>query len=231
MTRATEPGAERRGRAGRRTMAAEDAHGGAFATSSVAVLRDAIAAARPTPGCGVAAAVALSVGLALVVKALRISDRQSSADATDLVARGKALMARLERLADDDADAFADYLALRHTDLDDDQDRIDAAEAAARTATAVPLALARDGLRVLVIAERAIPACRTMLHADVLGGALIAHGALRAALASLSADARALEDAAASDMAIAAGHGLSLRADACLRSVRLQLDPSATDPD
>ncbi|MFK4024884.1 cyclodeaminase/cyclohydrolase family protein [Stutzerimonas balearica] len=140
---------------------------------SLAAFRAALAADAPAPGCGAAAAVTADLGLALVVKALRISRRHADSVAlAEQLAQAESLLGRLGRFADEDMQAFSDYLqAAQRGD--------EARDLAARQACAVPLASAHGCLQGLEIAVVARPLVRGALSSDVhAGGAAAARRAV-----------------------------------------------------
>lgn len=173
---------------------------------SLAAFRAALAADAPTPGCGAAAAVTADLGLALVVKALRISRRHADSVAlAEQLAQAESLLGRLGRFADEDMQAFSDYLqAAQRSD--------EARELAARQACAVPLASAHGCLQGLEIAVVARPLVRGALSSDV-------HAALSAALLNVDADLAQLSTAQAHRLR-AARTRLQQDADRCLAALR-----------
>lgn len=179
---------------------------------SLAQFREALAN-RATPGCGAAAAVAADFGLALLVKALRISEeREQRGERGELLRKAQALLGRPGAFADDDVDAFNDYLQASR----DTPERL---EQASRQACAVPLATARSCIEALGIAERAGPQVAPMLRSDVQAGGLLIHAALSAALLSVDADLPMIEDPSERVQAGRARQGLQTRADVLLRQL------------
>ena len=74
---------------------------------TLADFRSAIAAAQPTPGCGAAAAVTADIGLALILKGLRISEvHGTGAERQHLVRSAETLLGRPGAFADDDMQAL-----------------------------------------------------------------------------------------------------------------------------
>jgi formiminotetrahydrofolate cyclodeaminase len=179
---------------------------------SLADFRAAAAAAKPTPGCGAAAAVTADIGLALVVKCLRISEAHGSDPARlQLMQAAETLLGRPGAFADDDMQAFGDYLSVaRDGELKDKQ-------AAARQACAVPLALAHCCLQALELAVNAWPCAAANVQSDVQAGALLIHAGLSAALINVDADMASLDDAAAREQAGQARRRLQLEGDGRLR--------------
>jgi len=158
----------------------------------LADFRTATAAGKPTPGCGAAAAVTADIGLALVVKGLRISESHGSAPSRlQLLRAAETLLGRPGAFADDDMRAFSDYLsAARDGEIEDKQ-------AAARQACAVPLALAHCCLEALGVAVDAWPCAAANVRSDIRAGAVLIHAGLSAALINVDADMPSLDDGAA----------------------------------
>ena len=181
----------------------------------LADFRAATAVERPTPGCGAAAAVTADIGLALVVKGLRISEAHGSEPARlQVLAAAEALLGRPGTFADDDMQAFSDYLsAARNGEVDDKQ-------AAARQACAVPLALAHCCLQALGLAVAAWPCTDAIVQSDVQAGAVLIHAGLSAALINVDADMPSLDDGAAREQAVQTRWRLQSEGDALLRQLR-----------
>ncbi|BAP81517.1 hypothetical protein MT1_4344 [Pseudomonas sp. MT-1] len=163
-------------------------------TQRLADFRTATAANQPTPGCGAAAAVTADIGLALVLKGLRISEAHGS-DPTRraLLQAAEALLGRPGAFADDDVRAFVDYLnAARDGESEQKQ-------AASRQACAVPLALAHCCLEALELAVDAWPCTNSNVQSDAQAGTVLIHAGLSAALINVDADVASLEDAVSRD--------------------------------
>lgn len=181
-------------------------------TQRLAEFRAATAARQPTPGCGAAAAVTADIGVALVLKGLRISEVHGSDPVRhELLQAAEALLGRPGAFADDDMQAFDDYLsAARHGEVEDKQ-------AAARQACAVPLALAHCCLEALELAVDAWPRTDPIVQSDVQAGAVLIHAGLSAALINVDADMASLDDAAAQDQVGRTRRRLQSEGDALLR--------------
>jgi formiminotetrahydrofolate cyclodeaminase len=157
--------------------------------------REATAGRQPTPGCGAAAAVTADVGLALVVKGLRISEAHSSEPHRhELLQAAEALLGRAGVFADHDMQAFNDYLSAAREGLEQKQ-------AAARQACAVPLALAHCCIEALELAIAAWPCTAANVQSDIQAGAILIHAGLSAALINVDADMASLEDTSAREQA------------------------------
>ncbi|WP_417787351.1 cyclodeaminase/cyclohydrolase family protein [Stutzerimonas xanthomarina] len=181
-------------------------------TQRLAEFRAATAARQPTPGCGAAAAVTADIGVALVLKGLRISEAHGSDPVRhELLQAAEALLGRLGAFADDDMQAFDDYLSsARHGEVENKQ-------AAARQACAVPLALAHCCLEALELAVDAWPRTDPIVQSDVQAGAVLIHAGLSAALINVDADMTSLEDPSAQDQAGRTRRRLQSEGDALLR--------------
>ncbi len=178
----------------------------------LASYRAATAADKPTPGCGAAAAVTADIGLALVVKGLRISEAHAVDPVRQrLLQAAETLLGRPGTFADDDMQAFSDYLsAARDGEAEDKQ-------AAARQACAVPLALAHCCLEALELAVDAWPLTDPNVQSDVQAGAVLIHAGLSAALINVDADRSSLNAAAARQQAGRTRRRLQREGDVLLR--------------
>lgn len=178
----------------------------------LADFRAETATAKPTPGCGAAAAVTADIGLALVVKGLRISEAHGSDPARlQVLEAAEALLGRPGTFADDDMQAFDDYLsAARDGEADDKQ-------AAARQACAVPLALAHCCLEALELAVAAWPCTDAIVQSDAQAGAVLIHAGLSAALINVDADMTSLDAADAREQAGRTRQRLQTEGDALLQ--------------
>lgn len=190
---------------------------------SLADFREATAADRPTPGCGAAAAVVSDIGLALVLKGLRISEARGSEPARRrLLQTAEALMGRPGAFADADIRAFQAYL---HASRDDTANL----QTASRQACAVPLATAHSCLEALELASEAWPLVAIVVRSDVQAGALLIHAGLSAALINVDADMASLEDAAAREQAGRSRERLQRSADKVLQQLLDQAGADASD--
>ncbi len=190
---------------------------------SLADFREATAADRPTPGCGAAAAVVSDIGLALVLKGLRISEARGSEPARRrLLQTAEALIGRPGAFADADIRAFQAYL---HASRDDTANL----QTASRQACAVPLATAHSCLEALELASEAWPLVAIVVRSDVQAGALLIHAGLSAALINVDADMASLEDAAAREQAGRSRERLQWSADMVLQQLLDQAGADASD--
>ena len=144
---------------------------------------DELAAARPAPGGGSAAALAVALAAALCAMTADLSARQL-AQAPQLADESRSLLRRAAPLAQADADAYADVLAaLRAPGQPDGRQREERVSAALARASEVPLEVAEIGDRVATlaadIADRGNPAVR----GDALAAAQLAAAAVRTAAA------------------------------------------------
>ncbi|TLX59863.1 hypothetical protein DN824_06710 [Stutzerimonas nosocomialis] len=187
-------------------------------THSLERFRQDTAANRPMPGCGAVAAVSASLGLALVLKALRISQgHQEDPRRQRLIEPVETLLQRLGSFADDDMQAFSRYLqAARQPD----DGPGDALQAAARQACAVPLATAHACLEALDLSVSALPLASDVVRADIAAGAVLIHSALSAALLNVDADLPCLDGHDNREQARTLRQRLQTDADATLQRLR-----------
>lgn len=132
-----------------------------FAELTLGGFVDRLASAEPVPGGGSAAAVAASLGAALVAMVAALSEgRPKYAEHAALHGRamavGRRLSQRFLELADEDAAAYARFTAAAKLPRETDEQRSArsaALAAAARVATEVPLATLEACFELVVTAE------------------------------------------------------------------------------
>ncbi|ROO37785.1 cyclodeaminase/cyclohydrolase family protein [Salinisphaera orenii] len=152
--------------------------------------RDAIES-RSMPGCGAAAASSAAIGLALVLKGLRISESKAAwAERARLIERADAQLAALGDYADEDVQAFNAYLAARRDTAGEG-----ALQAAVERINRVPVDTARCCLEALELAVAARGLTRESLHSDTDAGARLLHSGLAVVLLNVDANVRNLDDA------------------------------------
>lgn len=171
------------------------------------------ASSEPTPGNGSIAAVAGSLGLGLVLMALRIT----GGDAAGLVERGERILARAVAAADRDVSAFGAVMEARGRSEDDEAERDGRASAIALAtvaATEAPLTLAAALVEGLALASEARPLVKPALVSDVHAGADLMCGAARASLRAADLNLEVLADDGSPEAA-----PLRARRDALARSL------------
>ncbi|MBO0873939.1 MAG: cyclodeaminase/cyclohydrolase family protein [Pseudonocardia sp.] len=141
-----------------------------YADATVGGFLEALAARRPAPSGGAAAALTLAMAAALTAMAARFS---RSDELAGLSEPADELRARLLELADADAAVYAEVLAAG-------RDRAARAEAW-RAATEVPLEMARRGAEVAVLAARLAAEGNQNLVGDARAAVLLAEAGVRAA--------------------------------------------------
>jgi formiminotetrahydrofolate cyclodeaminase len=154
---------------------------------------DRLASPAPVPGGGSAAAVAASLGAALVAMVASLSaGREKHAQHADNIAdaqiAGQRLAHRLLELAEDDALAYGRFAAARRQPRDTEAVRVarDAAiAAAARGAAEVPLEILRACLEVAATAERLAGRSNPNASSDLGVAALLADAGAQAAAANV----------------------------------------------
>jgi formiminotetrahydrofolate cyclodeaminase len=146
-----------------------------------------IASGAPIPGGGSTAALSGALGAALLRMVVELTrDRADAAEHRAEIAEIGEKAARLTEdllvLADEDSAAYAAVVDARRMPRATDSERnarTDALSEATRRATRSPLAIARCGEEVLVLAERLAPICNRNAVSDVGVGALLAAAAVR----------------------------------------------------
>jgi formiminotetrahydrofolate cyclodeaminase len=172
-------------------------------TLSAAQVRDLTASLSPTPGGGSVSIFTATLGLALVHKGASISLKRVGEDIT----RREALillceeishaLASTSRLADDDSQAFQEYLdarSLPRTTEEEKTFRNATMETAILNATRIPIASAREICAGLERAERAVKLSDLHLLTDIFGGALLMKAAVEAVLLNVVANVSLLSD-------------------------------------
>jgi formiminotetrahydrofolate cyclodeaminase len=170
---------------------------------SVRQLLDRLGSSDPAPGGGAAAALAGSLGAALVQMTANLSiGRPKLAEiqhqARSIEAQAGELRQQLARLGDADAQAFAQvsaaYKLPRH-DGAQQAARSAAIQAALHAAAAVPLDTARLCASVLELAEESAPLLNVSVISDVMVGAMLAQAALEGAALNVEVNLAAMTDA------------------------------------
>lgn len=168
-----------------------------------------LASAEPVPGGGSAAAVAGSLGGALVAMVASLSaGRPKYAEHEDLLvearAAGLALADRLLTLADEDAAAFAGFGGAMKMPRETEAEkaaRTKALQTAARAATEAPYRTVETCLEVAVAAESMAGRSNKNASSDLEVAGLMAVAAARAAAANVFINLPSMGDpAAARDM-------------------------------
>ncbi len=164
-----------------------------------------LASGEPTPGGGAAAAIAGSLGGALVAMVATLSeDRPKYADHAALLAEAKAagqeLADRLLDLADEDANAYAGFGEAMKLPRDTDEEkaaRTHALQTAARAATDAPFKTVQACLEVAATAEAMAGRSNKNASSDLEVAGLMAVAAARAAAANVYVNLPSMGDEAA----------------------------------
>ncbi|HSY35239.1 MAG TPA: cyclodeaminase/cyclohydrolase family protein [Acidobacteriaceae bacterium] len=166
-------------------------------------VRDRTASLSPTPGGGSISVFTATLGLALVHKGASISLKRSGEDATrrdalvELCETINSAIVLLSGLADDDSQAFRNYLEARSLPRTTDGEkalRNKTMEAAILEATRVPITSAREICAALEQAERAVNLSDPHLLTDIVGGAMLMKAAVDAVLLNVDANVSLLSD-------------------------------------
>jgi len=179
-----------------------DAGPNSFRDLTLAQFVGRLASAEPVPGGGSAAAVAASIGAALLtmVASLSIGREKFAEHAATLEAAqgaGRALSDRFLTLADQDAAAFATYAAALRRPRATDGERVErsrAIAAAAVTATEIPAACVEACLDLAYALESIAGRSNPNASSDLVVGALLADAAAQAAAANVMINLPAVAD-------------------------------------
>ena len=163
-----------------------------FASLTLTEFNERLASAEPVPGGGSASAVAAALSASLVTMVAELSKRpkymEHSALHGKVEADGRALAARLLRLADEDAAsyaAFAEALKLpRETDAEREIRSV-AMRAAARVASEVPMQVIETCLEVILAAESLAGRCNQNASSDLTVATLLGEAAAKGAAANV----------------------------------------------
>jgi formiminotetrahydrofolate cyclodeaminase len=143
-------------------------------------LLDQVTAQTPAPGAGSIAALVAALAAGLVEAVARASD--GWADARGVVVQARALRARVEPLAQLDAEAYADALvALRLPETLEPEVRSDTIERSLSYAADVPLGIALIAADIAEAAAAAAECGDASTCADASVAAVLAEGAARGA--------------------------------------------------
>jgi len=173
-----------------------------FRDLTVAQFVDALASGEPVPGGGAAAAIAGSLGAALVAMVANLSaGRPKYAEHTALLDRtiqaARELQERMLALADEDAEAFAGYGAAMKLPRDTDEEksiRTAAIRGAALAATLSPLKTVEATLEIVALAEALAGRSNKNASSDLEVAALMSVAACRAAAANVFINLPSLGD-------------------------------------
>jgi formiminotetrahydrofolate cyclodeaminase len=155
---------------------------------------DELAAARPAPGGGSAAALAVAFAAALCAMTAELSARQL-AQAPQLAAEARALLHRAAPLAQADADAYGGVLAaLRAPGQPDERQRQEQVSAALARASEVPLEVAELGGRVAALAADVAGRGNPAVRGDALAAVQLAAAAAQTAAALVQINLTGMPD-------------------------------------
>jgi formiminotetrahydrofolate cyclodeaminase len=151
-----------------------------FSSQTVEELCETLAAETSAPGGGSVAAIVTAFAASLTAMAARFATEQWE-DAAGAVAQAEALRARVLPLAEEDANAYENFLVARRISEEVDSDIRDAAvgDALSRAAD-VPLAIAEAALDVASLAAELVEHGNPNLRGDAATAALLAEAAVRA---------------------------------------------------
>ncbi|GGJ82475.1 cyclodeaminase/cyclohydrolase family protein [Pseudomonas matsuisoli] len=152
---------------------------------SLAEFRDRVASDAPTPSCGAAAGVSASLGLSLILKAIRIGSDPADVGTRGLINEAATLHQQLSTHADTDARVFQRFLKAEAPEMKGQ---------AARDSVAIPLATAHSCREAMRLGERAAPYVKETMRSDVVAGVLLLGAALEAVLLNVRANLAQVDD-------------------------------------
>jgi glutamate formiminotransferase/formiminotetrahydrofolate cyclodeaminase len=173
-----------------------------FRDLTVAQFVDSLASSEPVPGGGAAAAIAGSLGAALVamVASLSVGRPRYAAHAALLeraIPAANELADRMLALSDEDAQAFAGYGAAMKRPRDTEEEKMARAAAireAALAATLSPLKTVEASLEIVALAEELAGRSNKNASSDLEVAALMSVAACRAAAANVYINLPSLGD-------------------------------------
>jgi methenyltetrahydrofolate cyclohydrolase len=155
---------------------------------------DELAAARPAPGGGSAAALAVALAAALCAMTAELSARHL-AQAPQLAAESRELLGRAAPLAQADADAYGGVLAARRDPGQPaGRPRAERVSAALARASDVPLEVAELGDRLAALATDIAGQGNPAVRGDALAAAQLAAAAAQAAAALVQINLAGMPD-------------------------------------
>jgi formiminotetrahydrofolate cyclodeaminase len=206
-----------------------------FGDQSLRSFLDELASAAPVPGGGSAAAVAASLAAALTAMVAALSDRPRYAQHSDLHraagSTARALGERTLALADEDADAYAEFataLKLPHESETEASARRIAIATAARGAAEVPLRTVEACRDVAATAESLAGRSNANASSDLVVAALLAEAAARAAARNVEVNLPSVDNAAWAERTEAATAALVAETARLAAATRDVVDAGAT---
>ncbi|MGH8904484.1 MAG: cyclodeaminase/cyclohydrolase family protein [Egibacteraceae bacterium] len=172
----------------------------AYLEHTLAEFLDEVAADRPTPGAGSAAAVVVALATGLLAMAGQQSDDASA----EVAARIEELRRLVAPLAQADADAYARVIEVTRRP-DDDPGRADALRQALSGACEVPLAVARYAAEVAALAANLAQGANPRPRSEVIAAAALAETAGRIAAMLVRLNLSGLQDPRIAQVARLAG--------------------------
>lgn len=155
---------------------------------------DTLSGQGPAPGAGSAAAVVVAMAAGLVTMVARAS-KEHWPEAGGAIGQAETFRARVEPLAQADAEAYAEALtALRGRDQLEERYRDQKLQAALERAAEIPLKIAEAGSDLACLAALLVEHGNPEVRADAAAAAVLAEGGARAAAKLVEINLGATED-------------------------------------
>lgn len=160
--------------------------------STLEEFRAQLASREPVPAGVSTAAITASLALSLLIKVLEIARnrrdfRADSGKVEELLASAREISANLAQYADEDAAAFAAYMASRSTPTKP-------AALLLRKAIEIPLEAARAAAEGLKLCAQAVPMTPASIEPDLGTARILLQASVRAMLFSVESNAKRLAD-------------------------------------
>ena len=155
---------------------------------------DTLSGHGPAPGAGSAAAIVVAMAAGLVTMVARAS-KEHWPEAGGAIGQAETFRARVEPLAQADAEAYAEALtALRGRDQLEERYRDQKLQAALERAAEIPLKIAETGSDLACLAALLVEHGNPEVRADAAAASVLAEGGARAAAKLVEVNLGAMED-------------------------------------
>ncbi|MEZ5536393.1 MAG: cyclodeaminase/cyclohydrolase family protein [Thiolinea sp.] len=157
----------------------------------------------PTPGGGSVSAVTASMGFALVLMAVKVSEKKQHNELSNLLEEGNNILNKIKKHADEDIRVFNEYmqaLKLPKNNKSEIEIRRECISKASIISTKEPLSLCRDIIEALDFTQRSIHLISNNIISDTKAGALILNSSLVASSLNVDINIPFIKDLQTSEM-------------------------------